>query len=1278
MPRLQIVAFGLFAQLAFPAFAANLPNFDARSGAPAEHVRIDERGLPPALVTSRDASRGVPTFLLAPRSRALAGSPALSSPQSAARYFLAEHAGRYGLSPAALENAQVERVADLGRGGIVVTFQQRVNGVEVFHSDAKVLLDRDLRLVAISGALHPAAVSGGKLGSFKLADGDAAVAALRDVYGGAVAASALSRVERSQAGWSFFTLNGASGGLRAIEPLRVKRVLFPLPQRLVAAYFVELVVQSGTAPSDAYALVIDAVDGRLLYRENLTHAAFSYRVFADATGDKRPFDGPLADVTPDPGGAPNGSYPGFVSPNLVTMDGFNAPHDPWLAPGATQSVGNNVDAYTDDDNPDGFSANDLRATVSSSGVFDYTFDPLLDPQANNTQKMAAVTDLFYVTNWLHDWWYDSGFTEAAGNAQQDNYGRGGVGGDPLHAEAQDGAPTTRNNSNMQVPSDGSSPRMQMYVWDGRTSASLTVQPGNTTYAVGVGGFGPPNFNVSGTVVQVNDGSGTVTDACQAITNNISGQVALVDRGSCTFESKALRVQQAGGIGMILVDNQTSTTPPSMGSDSSITQPITIGVLSVTLSDGTAIRSALSSGTVTASLARASAVTADGTIDNTVVAHEWGHYLHLRQVACGNLQCQAQSEGWGDFTALQMVVRQGDDLNGTFALAQYAAGALSGDPAYFGIRRYPYSVDQTKNPLTFKDITQNQALPSGIPLNGNAAGSDNNEVHNAGEVWAAMLFEGFVALLHDAQGGSARYTFDEARRRMSDYVELGLQLAPADPTYTEQRDAVIAAAAASDAQDGLLLAQAFARRGAGTCAVSPARDSSDFSGVVEDFTVSASVQITGATLDDAVASCDHDGVLDASERGHLNVTLVNSGAQPWSGTVTASTAASGVTFPNGGSATITSVGAGQQTIAAIEVALDPSVTGVQILPFQLALSPAASCADGGAVQLPIAANFDVALQGATTDDVEAPVSAWTPEGTNADVIWSRQMDPDGGHAWLGVDYPSPSDTALVSPPLQVSATDAFGFTFAARYRFEQSQNVNWDGAVIELSTDDGGSWSDVTQFGANPGYGGMIGDPQNQATNVLKGRQGYVGANASWPGRDTYAVDLGTALAGQTVKVRFRIGSDDSTGEYGWELDDLAFHGLLNQPFTSLQPNAGVCTAPVDAGPADGGSEQVDAGTSSGSTGSSGTSSTTGATGSSGSGTGASSGSTGGESGTSSTGSTTGHTGGATTGGGAPDAGSGSKAAGGGCGCGSDPASPGLAAPMLAFALAWLARKRMRA
>jgi hypothetical protein len=88
-----------------------------------------------------------------------------------------------------------------------------------------------------------------------------------------------------------------------------------------------------------------------------------------------------------------------------------------------------------------------------------------EPLAFYTQSMAAMTQLFYVNNWMHDWWYDSGFDEAAGNAQADNFGRGGIAGDVLLAEGQDAAlEGARNNANMSTPMDGASPTMQMYLW----------------------------------------------------------------------------------------------------------------------------------------------------------------------------------------------------------------------------------------------------------------------------------------------------------------------------------------------------------------------------------------------------------------------------------------------------------------------------------------------------------------------------------------------------------------------------------------------------------------------------------------------------------------------------------------------------------------------------------------------------------------------------------------------------------------------------------------------
>jgi MYXO-CTERM domain-containing protein len=1253
------------------ALGASLPNVDAYGAAPALGAappRVPGAS-PPAFVASTDDRRGVPTFLWAARSTS--PDPALHglSSEAAARLHLARHAARYGLGPAALAAAKVVQVLDTGRGGIVVVLRQEVQGTELFHQDIKLLMDRSLALVAIGGNLHPAAGSVVKGASFKLGEQAALAAAFKDLYGLSLTPADFPDRKESKGAFRYYDLAQspavAAQKLHLVEPARVKKVFFPLPDRLVPAYFLELVAgSSADTDADVYAYVIAADDGRLLHRENLTHHdAFQYRAFAEAGGDKRPFDGPLADFTPHPTGVPDGSYPGFTAPNLISIDGFNKPGDPWLPAGAAASTGNNVDAYTDNDAPDGFSQGDLRATPTSPGVFDRVFDPSAAPQSSNTQKMAAITDLFYVTNWMHDWWYDSGFDEAGGNAQQDNLGRGGIGGDRLHAEAQDGAPQKRNNSDMSVPSDGMSPRMQMYVWDGISNASVGVQPLGQSFSPGVADFGPQSFNQMGPIVLVNDGNGTTTDACQAIVNNVAGSIALLDRGNCTFKQKAINVQAAGAIGFILADNQPAGAPPPMANGNP-NGAVNIPGLSVTQAQGNAIKAALMNGAQTATLTRTSAVDRDGTIDNTVIAHEWGHYLHLRNVlGCDSTACGAESEGWADFNAAMMTLRPGDNLDATYAMAQYATAAFP-EAGYFGIRRYPYSTDMSKSPLTFKHISDGVALPAGPPVADN--GGNNAEVHNAGEVWAVMLFEAYVALLKKATGPNPPYTFDEARRRMGDYVVAGMKVAPANPTYTEQRDGVLAAAAASDLGDLVTLAQAFAKRGAGSCAVSPPRTSQDLTGVVESFELKASLSILGATLDDSIVSCDNDGVLDAGETGKVMVEVMNIGTAALAGaSITVSTSTPGVVFPNGPTIAIDPLSPYTKGTASIAVALDNTITKKTKLALHVTADVPSGCAGTAALDTSPFVHYDLAPASSKLDDMEASSSLWTPAGPNAESIWSRSEVSAGNHAWRGVDFDSPSDTALVSPPLKLDPNQSFTISFKHRYQFENSMGVNWDGGVIELSEDGGANWKDVSQY-SNPGYTGKIGDPMNQAMNVLKDRQGFVDHNPSYPAMDAASIDLGVSLAGATVQVRFRIGTDDAAGEFGWELDDIGFGGIINTPFTALVDNVTLCAMGT------GGSST----TGTGGNGGGGVTTTTGAGGNGGGG--VTTTGTGGGSTSTATGSTTGSsgTGGA---GGTQGSGGGGPVEFGGCGCvtAGDESEAPFTLPLLGLTLLAARRRRRR-
>ena len=124
---------------------------------------------------------------------------------------------------------------------------------------------------------------------------------------------------------------------------------------------------------------------------------------------------------------------------------------------STLTSGNNVNAFAD------LADTGLPAFQPDGGpslTFDFPQNLSQDP---SSYMSAAVTQLFYITNELHDIHASYGFTEAAGNFQQINYGGQGAGTDALQAEAQDGGGS--DNSNMFVPPDGQSPVMQMYLWD---------------------------------------------------------------------------------------------------------------------------------------------------------------------------------------------------------------------------------------------------------------------------------------------------------------------------------------------------------------------------------------------------------------------------------------------------------------------------------------------------------------------------------------------------------------------------------------------------------------------------------------------------------------------------------------------------------------------------------------------------------------------------------------------------------------------------------------------
>lgn len=1095
------------------------------------------------------------------------------------------------LTEEAVSTAKLREVHDAGNGPLIARFEQEVDGVPVFLSGISIAMDRELQPKLASGRLE------NKLRRvserFAIDEAVAVEAALRVLSGERGSAQSISEAVPATAGYSNRRLVAqlSGSGARADVKSRSRRVYFPTSQGLIPAYYIELdVAPADSTDSVMRSYVVSAIDAKVLFEKNLTEdLAYSYRVYGDGAPGFVPWDGAQGNAyTPYPKATPDSSAPTFQNPTLITIE--NLPfrrNDPWLPAGATDLNGNNGWAYVDQALPDGYSPGDLLVTPTAPGVFDRSFDPTTTkPSANDTSKRAVATNLFYIVNYLHDMAYDAGWTESAQNPQRVNYGRGGVEGDPIRLEAQDSG--GRNNANASTPADGGMPRIQMYLWDATYAGMQALAPAGIagTYVASGAPYGATTYNLTGGVVALADApgpAGSTTDGCDAVTNAaaVAGKIALVDRGNCAFVIKSKNAQLAGAIGVLIANNAAGSGPPGIGGTDAT---ITIPTQGLSLEDGAKVRAAAAAGTVTVKLI-ATSTERDGSLDGTIVSHEWGHILSNRLIGNGsglvNNQGRSMGEGWSDFVAMLMTIRPEDEAapaNANWSGA-YPTGAPSvwetGNNAFYeGIRRYPYSTDKAKNPLTFKHIEEGVALPATPRPAFGATGAGNSEVHSSGEVWNSALWECYAALLKD----KTRLTFQQAQERMRRYLVASLKLTPVAPTFTEARDAMLLAMFASDRKDYDLCVDGFAKRGLGAGAISPPSESNDHAGVKESFETGAALFIDEVKLDQSLVSCDSDGVFDNGESGYLSVTIRNGGDKDLqNGTLKVSVpAGSPVRVEGQTSATVALpamapfesrtilVKASMSGATKITtVRLDMEAVGDNAVPNDRAK---ASFIDVG--------NYDLKAASSATDAFSGRPSNWkVSDGIDetAGDSWRQIVSPDEG-LFYGPDTGSPSDHYLTSPPIDVG-TGNFSLSVKHRYSFETDTSKTppdyYDGAVIEYSLDDK-TWVDIKDVPGVMVTGGYTGTLVGGASlNPLRGRSAFTAASAGFPIGNwvTSSINFGTALAGKKIKVRFRIGTDDFSSDYGWDIDEVTVAGAASTPFQSqvIHSATAVCkAAPVFA------------------------------------------------------------------------------------------------------------------
>jgi len=1171
--------------LALPlAQARELAPIDALGDAPVALQRKAAQALPAQVQRlTREERLGVPTFVqLRPAAMPSAQTQAKAAidPVSAARTEFKALAGLYGLTPQEVDAAEARHVQTLPGGARLVRLTQQRDGIEVFREQATVLLNAQSQATAIGGYLAgTATVPVAKAAPAMRLDAPGALARVLQDWGFAPGVDQQLReaappVQRAASPYQWWSLpEGVAGadGATLLRPARTKPVWFRLPQGLVAAYYVEVLVRED-GEEHAYAYVVAADDGQLLLRHSQTsHADYSYRAWAETVPPFTPLPGAQGrNGVPHPTGVPDGYAAPLVLPSLVTLG--SAPfskNDPWLPNGAAKTEGNNVRAFAnlrgegwgpvDGDECAGPLVSDFRACTTAPGVFDHFYDGIRLPLADRGQAAASVVNLFYTTNWLHDWFYDAGFDEAAGNAQADNFSRGGLEGDAMDAQALDFSGT--DNANMYTPADGAPPRMRMYRFlNTATQATVTAPVAAAGgYAAAGAAFGPQNFDVTGAVV-----AAAPADGCSPPTNAVAlaGKIALVARGSCEFTAKALNAQNAGAVALVVVNN-SADGPSRMGTGAG-GGLVTIPAIHVAQATGGVWQA---QAPVTLHM-QAAVSERSSALDNAIIAHEWGHFISNRLIgdASGLTTNHARGlgEGWGDFHALLLVVSAADinipsnaNWSGAFGIGGYATAAAQGadaaNIALYGLRRYPYSADMAKNPLVLRHITDGVALPATAPRNPGVGGA-NAEVHNMGEVWAGMLWEFYAALLR-------AHPFQEAQDRMKQYLVAGYKLTPVNPTLVEARDALLAVTAANDPADFQRGINAFSKRGAGAFALVPDRYSDTNAGVVESYYTGGALVMEGAQLSMAAPQaqrCDADGVLDSGETGVLSFTVRNQGfTLSDSAQLVLSADTAGVSFPDGATVSVPGIAAGTATTVTARVQLaGMAAPGGTRITGTLQTQPGQPGGFLAQQTLDLPLHRDVLPARLAADDAEAlpGVMEFGSSAAGHSGAWAVRGYAPMDHRYAGTPPEAIGAHWMRTPALQVAATGNFTVTFQHRYRFEQSDGKNWDGGQLMVSTNGGATWTSVN--GAAAGYTGTI---NGGSGNPAEGQGAYVGQSPGWPALTTARVNLGTAFAGQSVRLAWVMQTDPAASTEGWEVDDIVFTGITDTPFPQVVPDMQTCS-----------------------------------------------------------------------------------------------------------------------
>ena len=878
--------------------------------------------------------------------------------------------------------------------------------------------------------------------------------------------------------------------------------------------------------SDHWSLRVDALNGNILDKNSwTTHCSFNRLVnssdsqlVCDDINSKDKTEQSNNLLTDSPSTrisvlGDNASYnvfplpiesPSYGTRQLITnpADAKASPfgwHDTDGIPGPEYTItrGNNVHAYLD---WKASNVSSLDEPSNSNLTFDFPFNNNFEPDTN---RNAAVVNLFYVNNMMHDISYYYGFTEAAGNFQVKNYTGAPGANDWVKAHAQDGAKLSSpslNNANFTTPPDGSSSTMNMYVWSLQNANLLHVTaPGNLAgdFMCGTASFGNPvsTTHISGPVAIMNDGSGNPSLGCNLPALDYTGKIVLIDRGTCFFDAKVYNAQQKGAVGVIVVDNTEENTF-SMGL-ASVGASVKIPSVLIKKSDGDRLRSAASGNGLNASIYSdgIGPNRLDGDFDNGIMSHEYTHGISGRltggRLNSGCLQTgeEANGEGWSDFLALVVTAKPGDAGNTLRGVGTYVTREPNNG---VGIRIYPYTNDMSIDKHTYDDIIA------------------DTEVHDVGEVWTSVLWDLYWRFV-DIYGWNADVkNISSGNGKMVRLVFDAMKIQPCNPGFLDARDAILAADRADfNGDNQCLIWETFARRGMGYSADqgSPLVYNDNTQSFDQNPYCIKTLKINKT----ATPSIKPGDIIT------YTITVINHKGTPVTGVVVTDSLPVGTTVLPGSPTKPIVVAGGVATwnIGNLN-ALDTMVLTYKVV-------------------------SDISKKSTAQffDDFEHGDNNWNYDDLRGkgNIFGLSNAYSYSGKNSMSVIYASTPGVSDVST-FMLKSVKVTGKQPVLRFYHYYNTEPGVDGGLVQISTNNGVSWDTINRnlFFKNPNRGKI-----SNKTFFIGDLQAFWGNNKSF---NPTCIDLSPYI-NQNIKLRFRFGNDSLVKALGWFIDDVTVMDVYN-------------------------------------------------------------------------------------------------------------------------------------